>query len=63
MKLDITHLSIGEQLRMKRLFERKSQTDISKELNINRSYISLYELGRMNIPAEHEKAIISYINA
>lgn len=63
MKLDISHLSIGEQLRIKRLIERKSQTDISAELNISRSYISLYEKGRLSVSNKHKETILSYINA
>lgn len=63
MEMDMQQLAIGEQLRMKRLFEHKSQTDIGAELAINRSYLSLYELGRLSITAEHREKILEYINA
>lgn len=60
--MDINNLSIGEQLRMKRLLQRKSQREVAKELNINRTYFSLYELGRLDVTAEHREKIHSYIN-
>lgn len=63
MEMDFTKLSIGEQLRMKRLSQRKSQSDIAKELGINRTYISFYELGRLTVTAEHKEKLNSYINA
>lgn len=62
MEKDIKQLGIGEQVRIKRLMERKSQQEVAKELNINRTYLSLYELGRLSVTDKHKETLIAFIN-
>jgi len=63
MSIEFDKLSLGEQVRMKRTAERKSQRQLAADLKITQSYLSLYELGRLTMTAEHKAVLQDYLNA
>lgn len=52
-----------DQVRIKRVTERKNQAQLSAELGISRTYLSLYETGRLSVSDNHKAILNDYLNA
>lgn len=61
--MEITALTLGEELALKRKRESKTQTELSAELKIGRTQLSLVESGRLQPTDKQRKIIEAYLNA
>lgn len=60
--IDTAGLSIGRQLRLKRVLEGKTQDELSKELNIPQSTLSKYETEERSLQGKHYQIVFDFLN-
>lgn len=59
--IDTSKLPLGDQVRLQRVFEKKTQTQLAAELGMGQQYLSLYETGRLTPNVEHYKKLTDYV--
>lgn len=60
---DTSKLPLGVQARLKRVFEKKTQKQLSEEIGISQQNLSFYETGRLSCTEEHNRKLILYVNS
>ena len=60
---DTSKLRLGEQVRVKRVLEKKTQKQLARETGVAQQYLSMYEMGRLSFSEEHKQKLTEYVNA
>lgn len=63
MKLDVSELSIGKQLRLKRMAEGIKQEELAKMLDIHVGTLNRVEHDRQTVPIKCQEEVMNYLNA
>lgn len=63
MFLDTTGKSLGEQLKVKRTYENKTQLALSYELGIPLVYLSKLENNKIVLSPQYERIVRDYLTA
>lgn len=61
MYLDITGMTLGEQTRLKRVYEGKKQIELATELQLPLAYLSQFENNRKILGKENLERINQYL--
>lgn len=61
MNLDITEKTLGEQVKLKRIYEGKKQPALATELQIPLAYLSQFENNKRQLNSQHLERIKQYL--
>lgn len=59
--IDLTGVSVGKQLKLKRILEGKTQGQLGADIGVPQTMLSRYEAGTTDVLTKHKEAVYRYL--